>query len=114
MPTTEHWPRQPPAWRQAGSSHGAVTSAVAVSRAHRQKHGSPANRRAYHYRRGDRAIRSAHCGAALCRLQEILLRTDGCAATGAPDKNDWIIDRSDQAKLYPLVQDLISMVKALL
>jgi len=39
---------------------------------------------------------------ALNKLEhDILGKTDGCAATGSPDKNDWIMDCADQNKILP-------------
>jgi hypothetical protein len=39
---------------------------------------------------------------------DILSKTDGCATTGAPDKDDWIIDSASQAKIYPIVMEIIA------
>ncbi|MEW6683478.1 MAG: PKD domain-containing protein [Nitrospirota bacterium] len=48
---------------------------------------------------------------ALDKLQnDILGKTDGCATTGSPDKNDWIIDCDEQAMVYPLVMEAIQLV----
>lgn len=39
---------------------------------------------------------------ALDKLQhDILPKTDGCAAGGVPDANDWITDCAAQAQVYP-------------
>ena len=38
---------------------------------------------------------------------DILAKTDGCAATGSPDANDWIVDCSAQASLGALLQRII-------
>jgi hypothetical protein len=49
---------------------------------------------------------------ALDQLQnDILGKTDGCAKTGAPDKNDWITTCQDQEKVYPLIFDLIRLIQ---
>ena len=40
----------------------------------------------------------------------VLKRTDGCNNTGAPEKNDWIINCEAQSKVYPVIieaRDLI-------
>lgn len=61
------------------------------------------------------AIESGDYQCALGQLQnDILGKTDGCAATGAPDKNDWIRDSQAQADLYPQVGGAIVRVRALL
>ena len=47
--------------------------------------------------------------AALDKLKnDILPKTDGCATTGSPDKNDWIIDSAAQAKIYPILTEIIA------
>jgi len=52
---------------------------------------------------------------ALNKLQnDILQKTDGCAETGRPDKNDWIITCEGQGELYPLVMETIEHVKGLM
>ena len=52
---------------------------------------------------------------ALNKLQNnILQKTDGCAETGRPDKNDWIITCQGQSMLYPLVIETIENVKGLM
>ena len=45
---------------------------------------------------------------------DILKKTDGCANTGQPDKNDWILTCEDQAKVYPLVVRAIELLQRLL
>ena len=53
--------------------------------------------------------------AALKLLEnDILTKTDGCAAAGAPDKSDWIRDCASQRKVYPHLLDAIAQVKSLL
>lgn len=48
---------------------------------------------------------------ALKKLQnDILKKTDGCALTGSPDKNDWIKDCNAQAVIYPLVLEAIGLL----
>ncbi|MBU2591893.1 MAG: PKD domain-containing protein [Patescibacteria group bacterium] len=52
---------------------------------------------------------------ALGQLQnDILIKTDGCVKSGAPDKNDWIKDCESQGIIYPYILDVISKVKELL
>jgi hypothetical protein len=49
---------------------------------------------------------------ALDKLQNSIIgKTDGCAAAGAPDSNDWITDCASQAQVYPLVQEAISYLE---
>ena len=43
---------------------------------------------------------------------DILRKTDGCATSGKPDKEDWIVTRTAQGKLYPAVVKTITAVKA--
>jgi hypothetical protein len=45
--------------------------------------------------------------------QDILPKVDGCATTGAPNKGDWIIDCTDQSKVYPALLTIITETKAL-
>ncbi len=52
---------------------------------------------------------------ALNKLQnDILQKTDGCAETGRPDKNDWIITCEGQSVVYPLVIETIEHVTGLM
>jgi len=41
-------------------------------------------------------------------------KTDGCAETGQPDKNDWIITCEEQNEIYPLVIETIEYVRWLM
>lgn len=51
---------------------------------------------------------------ALAQLRDdILGKTDGCAASGAPDKNDWIKTCAEQMQFYSLVQEAIWIVEGL-
>jgi PKD repeat protein len=60
-------------------------------------------------------IAAARYADALAKLQgDILAKTDGCARTGAPDKNDWIKKCADQAETYRLVTEAIEMLKQLI
>jgi K319-like protein len=60
------------------------------------------------------SIEACNYSDALAQLQnDILAKTDGCATSGAPDKNDWITNCTDQSKVYPLLLNIIAEVKAL-
>lgn len=49
---------------------------------------------------------------ALNKVQnDILQKTDGCADTGQPDNNDWIITCEEQAEVYPLIIETIEHIK---
>jgi len=41
---------------------------------------------------------------------DVRTKTDGCAKTGAPDKNDWITDCDAQAMPYSLLSDAIALL----
>ena len=45
---------------------------------------------------------------------DILKKTDGCATSGVPDKNDWIDTCEEQTPVYQAVQDAIAAVEALM
>jgi hypothetical protein len=45
---------------------------------------------------------------------DILKRTNGCADTGAPDKNDWIEDCEEQATVYPLIIETLALLEELI
>ena len=48
---------------------------------------------------------------ALEKLQnDILQKTDGCATTGEPDSNDWILTCEDQEELYALIMQAIELL----
>jgi len=52
---------------------------------------------------------------ALNKLQnDILQKTNGCAETGRPDKNDWIITCEGQSQLYPLIIEAIELLENLI
>ena len=42
---------------------------------------------------------------------DILAKTNGCAAAGAPDKNDWITDCTAQAQVYPYLIEVMTMLQ---
>ena len=51
---------------------------------------------------------------ALDKLQnDIIAKTDGCANTGAPDKNDWITNCTAQGQVYPFILEAIDMLQLL-
>jgi hypothetical protein len=61
------------------------------------------------------SIEAGNYADALDQLQnDILNKTDGCATSDAPDKNDWITDCVSQNIIYPLVQDAIAAVQSLM
>ncbi|MHC4643503.1 MAG: hypothetical protein ACYS32_17820, partial [Planctomycetota bacterium] len=52
---------------------------------------------------------------ALNKLQnDILPKMNGCAETGEPDKNDWIITCEEQSEIYPLIIETIEDVRSLM
>ena len=52
---------------------------------------------------------------ALNKLEnDILAKTDGCAETGEPDKNDWIVTCEGQDEVYPLIVETIEYVMGLM
>ena len=60
------------------------------------------------------SIESGNYSDALGQLQnDILGKTDGCATSGAPDHNDWIVNCPDQSKVYTPLLNIIAEVKAL-
>ncbi len=60
-------------------------------------------------------IEAGNYADVLAKLQnDILKKTDGCANSGAPDKNDWVKDCDSQAIIYQAILDAITMVEALL
>lgn len=53
---------------------------------------------------------------ALSKLQggSVLGKTDGCADSGAPDNNDWILDCSSQDELYELLTQAVACLEDML
>ena len=47
---------------------------------------------------------------ALATLEHLLTKTDGCATTGAPGRDDWIQDCEAQGEVYPLLLEAIRLV----
>jgi hypothetical protein len=59
-------------------------------------------------------IEAGNYASALDQLQnDILGKTDGCATTGVPDKNDWIKTCDAQNQVYPYVVNLIKFVQSI-
>lgn len=59
-------------------------------------------------------IEAGNYANALDKLQhDILAKTDGCANAGVPDSNDWIKDCVSQAQVYPLILEVIEMLRGL-
>jgi len=53
-------------------------------------------------------------GAALDKLtNDILKKSDGCALTGAVDKDDWIRDCTSQALIYPVLRQVVQLLQHL-
>jgi PKD repeat protein len=51
---------------------------------------------------------------AVSKLQhDLLAKTDGCAAAGAPDRNDWIVDCDRQGEFAPLIARAIDLLRGL-
>jgi hypothetical protein len=59
------------------------------------------------------SIDSGNYSNALGQLQSVLGKTDGCANSGAPDKDDWIVNCPDQSKVYTPLLNIIAEVKSL-
>jgi len=45
---------------------------------------------------------------------DILQKTNGCADTGAPDKNDWIETCEEQNEVYPFIIEAIGLLENLI
>jgi len=51
---------------------------------------------------------------ALNKLEnDILGKTDGCAETASPDKNDWIVNCPAQNQVYPLIIEAMGLLENL-
>ena len=60
-------------------------------------------------------IDEGNYAGALNKLEnDILQKTNGCAETGAPDKNDWITSCEEQTEVYPLIMETIEYVRSLM
>lgn len=42
--------------------------------------------------------------------QDILSKMDGCAESGAPDRNDWLIDCTAQMEINPLIREAMGLI----
>ena len=51
---------------------------------------------------------------ALVQLKSTLGKTDGCAVSKAPEKNDWIRNCASQQQVYPLIQEAIGYLNSML
>ena len=52
---------------------------------------------------------------ALDKLEnDILQKTNGCAETGEPDRNDWVETCEEQSQVYPLVIEAIELLERLI
>jgi len=59
-------------------------------------------------------IEAGNYANALDKLQhDILGKTDGCANSGSPDNNDWIKDCVSQGEVYPLILEVIDILRGL-
>jgi len=45
---------------------------------------------------------------------DVLERTNGCANTGGPDSNDWILTCEGQSQVYPLIMEAIGLLQNLI
>jgi hypothetical protein len=52
--------------------------------------------------------------AARNKLEAVLRKTDGCAASGSPDPNDWIVDCGAQSQVQPLIAEAIALIDEIL
>jgi hypothetical protein len=61
-----------------------------------------------------RSIREHRYSQAFQQLEnDILVKTNGCAIEGAPDKNDWIVNCPDQSKIYTPLLNIIAEIRNL-
>jgi len=60
-------------------------------------------------------VEAANYHAAMQKLaHDILAKTDGCANSGKPDKNDWIKTCPQQNQIYPLIIETIDYLNTLM
>jgi hypothetical protein len=45
---------------------------------------------------------------------DVIEKADGCAISGSPDSNDWIVSCAEQATIYPLVVAAIDLLRGLI
>jgi hypothetical protein len=62
---------------------------------------------------GSEKVNNLYQGALNKLENDILGKTDGCAETGEPDKNDWLITCEAQSEVYPLIVETIEYVRSL-
>jgi hypothetical protein len=61
------------------------------------------------------SIQAGDYTAALGQIEgDILGKTDGCATTGAPDRNDWIKTCQEQDQIYPVIMEIIYLLRSLM
>ena len=58
-------------------------------------------------------VNHGNTAAALKKLQKILGLTDGCAASGVPDRNDWIVDCDNQRQVAPLIEESMGYLESI-
>jgi hypothetical protein len=52
---------------------------------------------------------------ALDKLEhDVIAKTDGCAETGAPDRNDWLKNSAAQTPVYARLREAVDLIRALL
>jgi hypothetical protein len=42
---------------------------------------------------------------------DVLKRIDGCNKNGSPDRNDWVVNKKAQGRLYWSVNEVIGLLK---
>jgi len=61
-----------------------------------------------------RMVEQGQYAQAASKLEnDIRAKTDGCAAAGEPDANDWIRDCGAQAHVYPLINEILGLLAQL-
>lgn len=59
-------------------------------------------------------IEAGDYASALDKLEhDIVPKSDGCATSGTPDNNDWIRDCAAQALVYPLILEVMEILRGL-
>lgn len=54
------------------------------------------------------------CQQALNKLEhDVLTKTNGCAETGPPDRNDWITNCPAQGQVYPIIMETIDLLSTM-
>jgi hypothetical protein len=58
------------------------------------------------------AVGMARYRIALNRIeQSVLPKMDGCRLAGSPEKDDWILDCSAQGQVFPVILDIIDLLR---